>query len=718
MTNTSPDPPALGRLADLDRRWVRSGTIDFDVTRTNRMGYQPGLDGLRAISVIAVMLYHGGFMWMQGGFFGVEVFFVVSGYLITSLLLDERETSSRISLSQFWLRRARRLLPALFTMLIAVSMWAAIFGSDEQQATLRRDLPWSVFYVGNWGQVFGTVPYFTSADPPLLRHLWSLAVEEQWYLLWPLAFVGLMATGSARLRQRGAVLVSLAIALMVLMFGLHASSHSTISVLGSNVNRTNFMYLSTVTRASGLLLGAGCAFVWRPWRRTRPMFKFGTRLDQLGGAALALLVCIMSVAVLTEGYVYQWLLATVSLLSMAIIAAVVHPDARGLRAVMGWRPLVLIGQRSYGLYLWHWPIFVFGHVYHSGSYVRFTLGMLATAVIAETSYRFVETPIRRGVLREWLQTQRAAIGGDRARRVRTTVSVLATLGVTVLVLVGFYSSVDRFDPAVGGADVTFGSSGEPTTDQSLTTLASSTGGEVTTTTGVATTTTLAVLPRRLTVVGDSQAHSLAINLPTGIESTFAVTDGSVEGCGVYDSGTVLSSRASFKRSFGDCAGWAAKWARAASTSNAEVVLVVLGAWDVFDLQLADQTLVFASPQADAYYTAQLQSGIDAVVATGAQVALLEVPCMRPKDVKGAGVPALPERGDDGRTRHVNELLRSAAADDAAHVTFVAGPTEWCNDTTISTDLGYRWDGVHVYKPGANLIYQTIAPALLRIPVSA
>ena len=716
MTNTSPDSPALGRLADLDRRWVQSGTIDFDVTRTNRMGYQPGLDGLRAISVIAVMLYHGGFMWMQGGFFGVEVFFVVSGYLITSLLLDERETSSRISLSQFWLRRARRLLPALFTMLIAVSMWAAIFGSHEQQATLRRDLPWSVFYVGNWGQVFGTVPYFTSADPPLLRHLWSLAVEEQWYLLWPLAFVGLMAAGSARLRQRGAVLVSLAIALMVLMFGLHASSHSTISVLGSNVNRTNFMYLSTVTRASGLLLGAGCAFVWRPWRRTRPLFKFGTRLDQLGGTALALLVCIMSVAVLTEGYVYQWLLAMVTLLSMVVIAAVVHPDARGLRAVLGWRPLVLIGQRSYGLYLWHWPIFVFGHVYHSGSYLRFTFGMLATVAVAEASYRCVETPIRRGVLREWLQAQRSALGGERARRVRTTVSVLATLVVTVLVLVGFYASVDRFDPAAGGADVSFVISNGSMPDQPVTTTAGSIDGG-STTLGVTTTTTVAVLPRRLTVVGDSQAHSLAINLPAGIESTFTVTDGSVEGCGVYDSGTVLSSRASFKRSFGDCAGWAAKWARAAEASNAEVVLVVLGAWDVFDLKLADATLVFASPQADAYYTSQLQMGIDAVVATGAQVALLEAPCMRPKDVKGAGVPALPERGDDARTAHLNGLLRSVAAADAAHVTFVAGPTEWCNDETISTDLNYRWDGVHVYKPGANLIYQTIASALLRIPVS-
>ncbi|MCU1389622.1 MAG: acyltransferase 3, partial [Ilumatobacteraceae bacterium] len=137
------------------------------------MGYQPGLDGLRAVSVVAVMLYHAGFTWMTGGFFGVEVFFVVSGYLITSLLLDEREKQQRISLEQFWLRRARRLLPALVTMLTAVAIWAALFGTAEQQSTLKRDLPWSIFYVGNWGQVVGKTPYFSPVDPSLLRHLWS-----------------------------------------------------------------------------------------------------------------------------------------------------------------------------------------------------------------------------------------------------------------------------------------------------------------------------------------------------------------------------------------------------------------------------------------------------------------------------------------------------------------------------------------------------------------
>ena len=165
------------------------------------MGYQPALDGLRALSVIAVIFYHAGFAWMHGGFFGVEVFFVVSGFLITSLLLDERDQTSHTNLPQFWMRRARRLLPALFTVLAATAVWAVFAGTDEQQSQLRHDLPWATLYAGNWGQIIGEVPYY-SGDPPLLRHVWSLAVEEQWYLVWPLAFVALRHSRLSRERDR------------------------------------------------------------------------------------------------------------------------------------------------------------------------------------------------------------------------------------------------------------------------------------------------------------------------------------------------------------------------------------------------------------------------------------------------------------------------------------------------------------------------------------
>jgi lysophospholipase L1-like esterase len=158
-----------------------------------------------------------------------------------------------------------------------------------------------------------------------------------------------------------------------------------------------------------------------------------------------------------------------------------------------------------------------------------------------------------------------------------------------------------------------------------------------------------------------------------------------------------------------------EWGEAAA--GQQVALVVLGAWDVFDLELDGTTIGFASPEFDSLFTGNLQRGIDAMAAGGAKVALLEVACMRPQDVEGAGVPALPERADDSRVAHLNELLRGVAAAQPESVSFVEGPTQWCDDPAIGSDLAYRWDGVHVYKPGANLIYETIAPTLLQIPVT-
>jgi hypothetical protein len=290
----------------------------------------------------------------------------------------------------------------------------------------------------------------------------------------------------------------------------------------------------------------------------------------------------------------------------------------------------------------------------------------------------------------------------------------------------FFSRVEHVDPAAGGADAVFvlpaagdaaaaadvasaptvapsvvAGSTEPTSatpDSTLATTAGAPATESVTTTVPAPPVTAPVLPRRMVVVGDSMAHSLAINLPDGIESTFAIEDGSVEGCSVYDTGDVRSQR-SFSRSFANCVGWSDRWVDAAVDSQSNLALVVIGAWDVFDVDVDGRRIAFASPEGDARFLAGLQQGIDALVANGVHVALLEIACMRPADVKGAGVPALPERGDDARVAHLNDLLRQVAAEQPETVSFVPGPPQWCADEAIATDLGYRWDGVHVYKPG-------------------
>ena len=694
--------------------------------RVPKMGYQPGLDGLRAVSVIAVIFYHAGFGWMHGGFFGVEVFFVVSGFLITSLLLEERERAGGVSLAQFWLRRARRLLPALFVMLLAVASWAALFGSAEQTSQLKRDLPWSIFYVANWGQIVGDVPYFQPGDPPVLRHLWSLAVEEQWYVVWPLVFVLLARTGwkPAKIAK---VLIGVVAVVVVAMWwvqrGMPAPLEGIFGLFKGS-DRVNFNYLSTVTRSGGLLMGAAAAYVWRPWRSAAAYRVPSRPLDLAMGVTIGFLVVAFIAARLTAGYMYPVLLTMVSVLSLVAVLIVVHPSAAGARLVLSWQPLVEVGKRSYGLYLFHWPLFVFAGATR-GSVWRFVGASVVAVVVTEVSYRYVETPVRKGAIGRWWAARREREAGGFAP--------VVGVGFLTIVLVLFYVSVDPFDAAADTTndDVVFelatptvasgavGSTIVPADraanaqsgDGALDPAAAGAGEVVAT--AAPTTSSAPLLPRRLAIVGDSQAHALAINTPAGLDSTFSIVDGSLDGCSVYDNGRVFSARESFSNNFAICADWLDEWADAAG--QADVALVVLGAWDVFDLSVDDTSVGFASPEFDRLFTARLGEGVDAMAARGARVALLEVACMRPQSVEGAGVPPLPERADDARVAHLNDLLRQVAASRSASTVFVEGPDEWCSDAAIAADLSYRWDGVHVYKPGAKLIFETIAPALLAIP---
>ncbi|HAP74885.1 MAG TPA: hypothetical protein DCR14_02240, partial [Acidimicrobiaceae bacterium] len=654
------DHPALARLARLDRPVAAVGV-------SHKMGYQPTLDGVRAISVLAVILYHAGFSWLHGGFFGVEVFFVVSGFLITSLLIEERDGAGRVSLREFWVRRWRRLLPALFTMMIAVGVWAVFWGTAEQHTQLRRDYPWAILYLANWGQIASDQPYF-SGTPTLFRHLWSLAVEEQWYVVWPLVFVAVArARRGGADRRLGVWIAVVAVAVMAGTAAMRVAEWPARAGDGGSFN-TNFLYLSTITRSSGLLLGAAMAFVWRPWRAPERSRGSAPRvLNAVALAAVAVLVVSFVIGRVDANATYLWLLPLVTIASAVLVGVVVHPWAGAARTVFGWRPLVEVGKRSYGLYLWSWPISRIVGAYE-GSPAKFALAMAITVPVSEACYRWVETPIRRGALGNWWR------GRERRDWRLVTACGVATSLVLAVSLGAFFATRDKvFDPAADASndDVVFdlsatGADGSTSTVPAVVndsrpadTVVADTAA-ATTTTAPAPPTTLATLPRRLVIVGDSTAHSLAINLPDGIESTFVIGDGSVEGCSVYSDGTAVSSR-NFTRSFDGCDGWEQRWVNDAQEIDAEVALVVIGAWDVFDVRQPDgTTLVFGTPENDARFVAGVQAGIDALSAAGVKVALLEIPCMRPTDVEGAGVPALPERGDDTRVAHLNDLLRQVA----------------------------------------------------------
>jgi peptidoglycan/LPS O-acetylase OafA/YrhL len=688
------------------------------------MGYQPSLDGIRALSVVAVILYHAGWLGAPGGFLGVEVFFVVSGYLITSLLFEERALSGAVGLKQFWQRRARRLLPALFVMMAATTLWASFWGEDLYLARLKRDILPAIFYVSNWWQIIDGQDYFSSDSLALLRHLWSLAVEEQWYLIWPLAFVGLFHITAGRTSRMLPVIAAMALVSAGLMIFTYSPE------------RINLVYLGTHTRAAGLLVGAALATFWTPWRWPGAGSRKLLAMDGAGLVAMALILAACGLLHKDDPIVYQGGLFLISLLSMVVIAVVVHPGAVLARRVLGSSVLVAVGRRSYGLYLWHWPIFKgpFG-----GTSLLTTLvgGGAATVFCSELCYRFVEQPIRRGGLGRVVAGVRNREHAHRPLLVANT----ALLGGSVLVVVAALAvrlgtAQDR-NLAVGGAEAVFDLAvPAPSDEPSTTTGATATSGgpslaaqdvpltnpspvgRVSSSTPAISVapTTLPRLPRKLVVVGDSQAESLFLNLPAGLDVAFDVTNGAIEGCSVYRDGTVRSSTG-FQLGFPRCFSWSERWAESARNSGAEVALVVLGAWDVFDTQLDDgRRLVFGTPAADDRFLTGLQEGIDALVAAGSEVALLEVPCMRPVEARGSGTPPLPERGDDRRVAHLNDLLRTAAERNPETVTFVAGPPQWCTDDSVAANVAYRWDGVHVYKPGAELIMETIAPSLLQIPV--
>ena len=411
------------------------GTPAWGMRRGPVVPYVPGLDGLRALAVIAVIVYHANAAWLGGGFLGVEVFFVISGYLITLLLIAERERTGSVSLGGFWMRRARRLLPALFVLLVGTVTWCALFDQDRL-GKLRGDVVAGFLYVSNWFQVWTGSSYTSGAEFAPLRHLWSLAVEEQFYIVWPLVmFVLLRRMRTRSLPVIGALFTTLSVAIAIGTAALYRDGAidsfaktpgQYLTLFGRHVLRTDLLYLGTIPRATGLLLGAALATVWRPWAiRRGEAGRSATGLDLVGAAGLLALgfMCwrfrdaVVVANVGTTGYapLYRGGLVLVALATIATIATVTHPRSNLGRWVIGTPLLVWIGKRSYGLYLYHWVVFQ-AHRKSAGRALdlrEFAALIAITIVITEISYRFVETPIRTGTALARFRRWRAHRGGVR-----------------------------------------------------------------------------------------------------------------------------------------------------------------------------------------------------------------------------------------------------------------------------------------------------------------
>jgi len=414
--------PATSAFSDVRMPWH----LDRG-RRAGEMGYLPGLDGLRAVAIIGVLLYHAGIDWIPGGFLGVDVFFVLSGFLITSLILEEYDRSGRVNFRRFYLGRARRLLPAVVLLLVVVGAAVLLFYQDALSA-FREDALATIFYVNNWWYVVADQSYFEATGrPPLLKHLWSLSVEEQFYLIWPAIALLLVRRGGRPLVRRIALALAAASTLWMLYLAIRGGYP-----LDADPSRA---YFGTDSHSMGLLVGAALATIWRPGRLPTELPR--TPKTIITGIGVAMLLVIVSFYVFVGEFtpwLYRGGFLALAAFTAVLIAAITHP-ASPLGPLLGIGVLRYLGRRSYGIYLWHWPIFMVtrpGIDVPWNEPVTFAVRITATLIIAEASYRLVEMPIRRGAIgRAWRGIRAGSIAGFRLAAT-LAVAAVATISIATV----------------------------------------------------------------------------------------------------------------------------------------------------------------------------------------------------------------------------------------------------------------------------------------------
>ncbi|EGQ3300166.1 acetyltransferase [Staphylococcus pseudintermedius] len=388
--------------------------------------YMPGLDGVRAVAVIAIIIYHLNPQWLSGGFLGVDTFFVISGYLITSLLLTEYHNTGKIELMSFWLRRVKRLIPAVLFLVMGVIVLSLIFMPTEIQK-VRADTIAAIFYVSNWWYIMQNVDYFEQFAVQPLKHLWSLAIEEQFYLVFPIVLLSLLSF-IRRLKSIRIIFLILLVISMIAMMVLY--------VPNENVAR---VYFGTDTRIQTLLMGVLLALVWPPFQlKAKVNRQMRTMIDTAGVVGLAILFICFKFVSETNSILYYGGFFLISTVTLLVIASSVHPSGYFAK-FLGNKVFTFIGSRSYSLYLWHYPIIVLiHHQFVQGQIppLVYVVEILLMVLMAEFSYKFIEQPFRKegfnifafNHLKNW-----------RSQKVLRTWLVIILLIPTLLVMVGGFN---------------------------------------------------------------------------------------------------------------------------------------------------------------------------------------------------------------------------------------------------------------------------------------
>jgi peptidoglycan/LPS O-acetylase OafA/YrhL len=653
--------------------------------------YQPGLDGVRALAVGAVLVFHGGVAGLPGGFLGVDAFFVLSGFLITSLLLTERDGTGRIDLVRFWVRRARRLLPALLVLLVTVVVVSRFLLSAEELPALRWDALAALAYVANWRMADRGGDYFAQTAPSPLQHTWSLGIEEQFYLIWPLLLVLVLAVPVRRRRaaarpapdpDAGPPPVGrrwLALLLVVCCAGAVASAvAAALLYRPDDVNRA---YYGTDTRAVALLVGCATALIVRYVVARRQV----SRHIVLGALALVGAVGTGVLWATAEGnsrWLYKGELVAGALAVAGVIAHVVVSPAGPTARVLALSPLVWIGRISYGLYLWHWPVFGWLNADQTGlgGPRLLALRLAATVAVSVVSYVLVERPVRTG---RWPW---------RRPRLAPALAAGAVLAVAVAtVLVTRPPAVSPPSPIA--LDVTPSPSAA---NRSPISRPGRRPGD----------------KPRITLFGDSVSWSLGENLPP--QNALQVQSRGIPGCGIARLPEIRYIGLPHPN-YPGCERWDVRWKHHVYYDDPDVAVILLDRWELMDRKLNGRYQHVGEPEFDAYLSKELDRAIRIVASRRAHVVLLTAPYTRRAERPDGRL--WPE-DDPARVDAWNALLRAAAERHGTSLLDLNAQICPEGEFTWRIDgIRVRSDGLHFTPDGVRrFIAPWLLPQLARLAV--
>ena len=404
--------------------------------------YIHSVDGLRAVAVIAVLLYHLGIGWIPGGFLGVDLFFVISGYVITGLILDSIERSGGLDLRAFYVSRIRRLVPALVAMVFFTTLFIGVYAPE----TVRRflsDLPYVFTGTMNWALVNRQQDYFESVGrPPLLQHTWSLAVEAQFYLVWPLVLLFVLRFFGKKNISLVALAIAIASGVALFIYSIQ------IDIKESAVSH---VYFGTDTHSIGLFLGSALAVSWKPQNLTKDITKRAQDFVDLIGV-FGFLGLLSTFLFINEGdpTLYRIAFPLSAIFGCATLISVVHPASR-FAPILSTKPMIWIGERSYGIYLWHWIVFQLTRPtldLVGDDWALYSLRVLIVFALADISLRYVEVPIRRGYFELWFRGMKYRTRAVQIRQKATTfLAIILALSATSVISLNAIERADRIAAA-------------------------------------------------------------------------------------------------------------------------------------------------------------------------------------------------------------------------------------------------------------------------------